>query len=58
MFKKITEKIDTDGYDGWFFNEKFRYLVLDGYKYWYIDNILNRERFNSAEDKNCNEGEI
>ena len=44
---EIKEFIDTiakSGYAKAFYNKEYKYLDLYGYKYWAIDNILNRSK--------------
>lgn len=43
-FDKITKEIAKSGYDADFFGKKYRYGNYYGYKYWVIENILNREK--------------
>jgi hypothetical protein len=42
LFHIITSLISNDGYRGIFNNKEYRYLDIDGYRYWQIDIILNR----------------
>ena len=46
-FKIITEFIDLiekNGYTKMFYGKEYKYLEIDGYKYWVIENIINREK--------------
>lgn len=43
-FKIFIDKINHDGYAEKFFNKEYKYLDIDGYKYWVIENIINRAK--------------
>jgi len=50
LFNKITKKIEKKGVDKtWVDGKTYRYLVIGDYKYWRIDNILNRENMKIKE---------
>lgn len=36
--------IGTNGYEKKFYGKKYRYLNIDNYKYWLIENIINRAK--------------
>lgn len=44
LYDRLAALIKTDGYDGYFFKVKFRYLDIDDYKYWAYDILINREK--------------
>lgn len=46
LFTAVKALIITQGYWKYFFKSKYRYINIDGYKYWVIENILNREKLN------------
>lgn len=39
----ITE-IEKNGYTKSFYNKEYKYLEINGYKYWVIENIINRAK--------------
>lgn len=43
VFELMQIWINEQGYDKFFYGKLYRYLELDGYKYWIIGNVLNRE---------------
>ena len=44
LFNEFDEYIKMNGYSRKFYSKKYIYLNIDDYKYWVIDNILNREK--------------
>lgn len=42
--KEFVEEIEKNGYAKKFYGKQYKYLEIDGYKYWAIENILNREK--------------
>jgi hypothetical protein len=44
LFDEFDEYIKMNGYSKKFYSKKYIYLNIDDYKYWVIDNILNREK--------------
>jgi len=48
LYARLAPLIKKDGYDGYFFKAKFRYLEIDGYKYWAYDDLINREKIPKA----------
>ncbi len=51
LFDDFKARIDQEGYSGKFRSNSYLYLNIGNYKYWVIDNILNREK-NSVVVKN------
>ena len=47
--RKFVQEIENDGYVNSFFDKEYKYLEIDGYKYWVIENIINRAKI---EEKN------
>lgn len=43
LVRTMAEAILTHGYDGTWRGHPFRYLNVDGYKYWFLTPVLNRE---------------
>lgn len=41
---EFTELIRANGYEKEFYGKKYRYLNIDNYRYWTIENIINRAR--------------
>jgi hypothetical protein len=41
-FEAFSQAITTCGKDEWWRNQKWRYLIVDGYKYWSIGDVINR----------------
>lgn len=45
FFDKMKKLIDQEGYDApWRDGTIYRYLKIGDYKYWYIEDILNRDK--------------
>ena len=44
LFDEFDEYIKTNGYSRKFYSKKYIYLNIDDYKYWVIDNILNKAK--------------
>lgn len=42
--KEFIQEIENDGYVNSFFDKEYKYLEIDGYKYWVIENIINRAK--------------
>ncbi len=40
----LIEQINKKGYTKAFYGKEYKYLEIDGYKYWVIENIINREK--------------
>jgi len=43
LFDEFREFIDEKGYVKKFYTKEYKYIDIQGYKYWIIENILNRE---------------
>ena len=43
LFSLIKKMIDELGYDKMFLKKEYRYLNFEGYKYWIVENVLNRQ---------------
>lgn len=41
---KFIKRIENNGYTKSFYNKEYKYLEIDGYKYWVIENIINRAK--------------
>lgn len=46
QIKKLIEEIQRNGYTKLFYGKKYKYLEIDGNRYWVIGNIINREKIN------------
>jgi hypothetical protein len=44
LFDEFALFIKEYGYSKKFYAKEYQYLDLEGYKYWFIENILNREK--------------
>ena len=44
LFDEFDKYIEINGYSKKFYSKEYTYLDIDEYKYWVIDNILNRAR--------------
>ena len=44
LFYKMVKMINNDGYSKEFMGKEYRYLNISKYRYWYINNILNRAK--------------
>ncbi len=42
LFLALAHHIDTNGYEGRFYDKKQTYFDYDGRTYWHMDNIINR----------------
>jgi len=42
LFDKFKVFIDKNGYTKKFYSKEYWYININGYKYWIIENILNR----------------
>ena len=42
--KLFIQEIDRNGYSSKFYSKENKYLNIDEYKYWVIDNIINRTK--------------
>ena len=58
LFDEFAQFISENGEEKVFYSKNYYYLIIDEYKYWVIENILNRELLEKVEkDKkgeNCN----
>lgn len=43
LVEAIVTRIKEEGYIKKFFSKRYRYVNIDGYKYWYIPPVLNRQ---------------
>ena len=43
FFKLLSDAIDQYGHDEDFYSRTYRYLVMEGYRYWHFDTLVNRE---------------
>lgn len=41
---KFIAEINKNGYIKNFYSKEYKYLEIDGYKYWVIENIINRAK--------------
>lgn len=44
LYDEFYYYVKKNGYSEEFYGKEYRYYDLDGYKYWFIENILNREK--------------
>ena len=44
LFDEFKLFIKENGYTEKFYKKEYQYINIDGYKYWIIENILNREK--------------
>ena len=44
LFDEFDEYIKMNGYSREFYSKKYIYVNIDDYKYWVIDNILNKAK--------------
>ena len=44
LFDEFKLFIKENGYTEKFYTKEYQYINIDGYKYWIIENILNREK--------------
>lgn len=51
VFDAFADHIAAEGYEKRFYSKTYRYANVDGYKYWIMDNVLNRERLPETTDK-------
>jgi hypothetical protein len=51
LFDKFDEYIKINGYSKKFYSKKYTYLDIGDYKYWVIDNILNRAKIEEKEQE-------
>jgi hypothetical protein len=42
--KEFIQEIEEKGYIKSFYTKEYKYLKIDGYKYWVIENIINRAK--------------
>ncbi|MEI6039746.1 MAG: hypothetical protein WCP93_00080 [Candidatus Berkelbacteria bacterium] len=42
--KMFVREIDSNGYIKPFYDKEYKYLEIAGYKYWVIENIINRAK--------------
>jgi hypothetical protein len=42
LFDAITGRIATEGYERRFYGKNYRYINLGAYRYWTIEDVLNR----------------
>ena len=42
--KNLIAEIENNGYTKSFYGKEYKYLNIDDYKYWVIENIINREK--------------
>jgi len=48
LFDEFKKSINAKGYVKKFHEKEYKYIDIGGYKYWIIDNILNREKIQST----------
>ena len=41
---RFIAEIEKNGYTKSFYTKEYKYLEIDGYKYWVIENIINRAK--------------
>lgn len=44
---KFIKDIENHGYSKSFYDKEYKYLEINGYKYWVIENIINRAKIES-----------
>jgi hypothetical protein len=57
LFQSLSNAIDKYGYDESFYSKTYRYLILDDYRYWHFDTLVNREtleKYRARKDLNSN----
>jgi len=47
---EFTAEIEQNGYSKTFFTKTYKYLNIGGYKYWVIENIINRAKIEEKID--------
>ncbi|MEK9155950.1 MAG: hypothetical protein AAB360_01445 [Patescibacteria group bacterium] len=47
--KAFIAEIEKNGYTKSFYSKEYKYLEIDGYKYWVIGNIINRAKSEEQE---------
>lgn len=52
LFQMLSNAIDEYGYDESFYSKTYRYLTLDGYRYWHFDTLVNRETLEKYKARN------
>jgi hypothetical protein len=52
LFQLLSNAIDQYGYDESFYSKTYRYLTLDGYRYWHFDTLVNRETLEKYHARN------
>jgi hypothetical protein len=52
LFEMLSNAIDQYGYDESFYSKTYRYLTLDGYRYWHFDTLVNRETLEKYQARN------
>jgi hypothetical protein len=52
LFEMLSSAIDKYGYDESFYSKPYRYLTLDGYRYWHFDTLVNRETLEKYQARN------
>jgi hypothetical protein len=52
LFQLLSNAIDQYGYDESFYSKTYRYLTLDGYRYWHFDTLVNRETLEKYQARN------
>jgi len=50
LFAEFKIYIDKNGYTKKFYSKEYKYIDIYGYKYWVIENILNRTKINRKKD--------
>ena len=50
-FEDFVKYINEHGKDEEFYGKTYRYLVVDDYKYWAMDDVINREIINQINDE-------
>ncbi|MEA3306739.1 MAG: hypothetical protein U9Q34_03040, partial [Elusimicrobiota bacterium] len=43
LFDEFKEFINKEGYSKKFYKKEYKYIDIKGYKYWIIEDVLNRE---------------
>lgn len=44
---KFIKEIENNGYSKSFYGKNYKYLEVNGYKYWVIENIINRAKISN-----------
>jgi hypothetical protein len=51
VYDAFAQHIKEAGYSAKFYSKTYRYANVEGFKYWIVDTVLNRERLPETEEK-------